>query len=118
MLEDVVGLAEDGAGAARIGEREVRLGHLEQRLDRHDWEGIAEQRSQTGGHGDELSALRSVTPMQRHSCRPGVHEGTRPVLVELAVTDDRQRLLGERRGRGPVVALDRHDAPLGEEDGE
>ena len=35
--------------------------------------------------------------MQRHSCRPGVHEGTRPVVVELPVTDDRQGLLGERR---------------------
>ena len=56
--------------------------------------------------------------MQRHSCRPCVHESTRPVLVERTVLDGRQRLLGERLGFGPVVTFDRHDAALGEEDGD
>ena len=49
--------------------------------------------------------------MHRHTCCPGVDQRRRPVVVELAAAHDRQRLLGEGLGAGPVVPLDRHGAP-------
>ncbi len=116
-VEDVVGLPEDRPRAARIGERDVRPRHLEQRPGRLHGERVGEQRPEPSGSCDELSSLLRVTTLRSDSGRPRVHEGARPIVVELTSAHDRRGLIGERGGCSPVVPFDRRTAAVGEHEG-
>ena len=73
--------------------------------------------AEAGGPGHVRAGGGQVAPVDGRLGRPGVDEGARPVGVEVAVAHQRQRPLGERRGRRPVALGGGDDAALGQDDG-